>query len=96
MQYHAQALAANGVDVDIVGFEGTPLPRRITQDPRITLHRFKPPRSSIRHELSGSPYAVVGLFDAVRLSLRLWRTIQRIRSTRAAMSASTPPMVSRS
>ena len=27
MQYHARALALNGVDVDIVGREGTPLPR---------------------------------------------------------------------
>ena len=25
MRYHAQALAANGVDVDLVGFEGMPL-----------------------------------------------------------------------
>jgi hypothetical protein len=27
MRYHAHALAANGVDVDLVGLEGTPLPR---------------------------------------------------------------------
>ena len=43
MQYHAQALAAqNGVDVDLVGFEGTPLPKAITDDPRITVHRLNP------------------------------------------------------
>jgi len=30
MRYHAQALAGHGVDVDLVGFEGTPLPREIT------------------------------------------------------------------
>ena len=78
MQYHARALGANGVDVDLVGFEGTPLPKRITEDPRITLHRFVPPRLRIRQGLSGSPYAVVGLFDAARLSLRLWRTLRTL------------------
>jgi beta-1,4-mannosyltransferase len=79
MQYHALALAASGVDVDLVGFEGTALSRRITDDPRITIHRFAPPRLGIRHELSGSPYAVAGLFDAVRLSLRLWRTLRTLK-----------------
>ena len=43
MRYHAQALAANGVDVDLVGLEGTPLPKAITEEPRITVHRLAPP-----------------------------------------------------
>ena len=46
MRYHAHALAANGVDVDLVGFEGTPLPRAITDEPRITVHRLQPPRAA--------------------------------------------------
>src|SRR5580765_359250 len=79
MQYHAHALATNGVDVDLVGFEGTPLPKRISEDPHITLHRFAPPRLKIRLGLSGSPYAVVGLFDAARLSIRLWRVLRTLR-----------------
>jgi beta-1,4-mannosyltransferase len=79
MQYHAQALAANGLDVDLVGFDGTSLPKRIAEDPRITVHRFKSPRLSIRRELSGSRYAVVGLFDAARLTLRLWRTLRTLK-----------------
>lgn len=78
MQYHAHALAASGVDVDLVGFEGTPLPRRITEDPRITVHRFDPPRLKFRHGLIGSPYAAAGLFDALRLGGRLWRTLRRL------------------
>src|ERR1700730_16119163 len=78
MQYHALALAANGGDVDLVGFEGTALSRRITDEPRITIHRFRPPRLGIRHELSGSPYAVAGLFDAGRLSFRLWRGLRTL------------------
>lgn len=78
MQYHAQALAANGVDVDLVGFEGTSLPKRIAEDPRITVHRFAPPRLKLRQALSGTSYAVLGLVDALRLTLRLWRVLRRL------------------
>ena len=79
MRYHAHALAANGVDVDLVGLEGTPLPREITDDPRITVHRLATPRLKIRGELTGSTYAVAGLFDAMRISFRLWRTLRRLK-----------------
>src|SRR4029450_10026589 len=79
MRYHAHALAANGVDVDLVGLEGTPLPREISDDPRITVHRLATPRLKIRGELSGSTYAVAGLFDAMRISFRLWHTLRRLR-----------------
>jgi beta-1,4-mannosyltransferase len=78
MQYHAHALVSNGVDVDLVGLEGTPLSRRITDDPRITVHRIKKTRLRIRRSLYGSSYAVAGLFDAARLSVRLWRTLRRL------------------
>ena len=78
MQYHAHALASNGVDVDLVGLEGTPLSKRITDDPRITVHRFTGTRLRIRRNLYGSSYAVAGLFDAARLSVRLWRTLRRL------------------
>ncbi len=78
MQYHARALVSNGVDVDLVGLEGTPLSKRITDDPRITIHRIKGTRLRIRRSLYGSSYAVAGLFDAARLGLRLWRTLRRL------------------
>jgi len=78
MQYHAHALVSNGVDVDLVGLEGTPLSKRITDDPRITVHRIKGTRLRIRRSLYGSSYAVAGLFDAARLGLRLWRTLRRL------------------
>jgi len=78
MQYHAQALAANGVKVDLVGFVGTPLPRRVLDDARITVHRLAP---SLLRLVPGSgpgyePFAAV---DAMRLSLRLWRLLRRLR-----------------
>jgi beta-1,4-mannosyltransferase len=78
MRYHAQALAANGVDVDLVGFEGTALPRALTDEPRISVHRIAPPRLRLRGDLTGSSYAAAGLFDALRLAFRLWRTLNRL------------------
>ena len=47
MRYHARALSANGVDVDLVGLEGTPLPRDISDDPKITVRRLPNPRLKI-------------------------------------------------
>jgi beta-1,4-mannosyltransferase len=79
MRYHAQALAANGVEVDLVGLEGTPLPRAVTDEPRITVHRIASSRLRIRAELTGSSYAAAGLLDAARVSFRLWRTLRRLR-----------------
>src|SRR4051812_29027863 len=90
MQYHAHALAANGVDVDLVGFDGTAVPKRIMEDPRIALHRFEPPRLRIRHGLSGAPYAVVGLFDALRLGHRLWRVLRDLKGATLVLVQNPP------
>ena len=79
MRYHAQALAANGVLVDLVGLEGTPLPRAVTDEPRITVHRITPPALRTRGGLTGSTYAAAGLLDAARVSFRLWRTLKKLR-----------------
>jgi beta-1,4-mannosyltransferase len=78
MQYHAHALAAHGVEVDLVGFEGTPLPRAITDEPRIRVHRLTP--STLRHRSRrvGLAYAFVALVDAAVLSFRLWRSLRRL------------------
>ena len=79
MLYHAHALAANGVDVDLVGFEGTPLPKAIADEPRIALHRLNPPTLRQRRRFSRSTYAAAGLVDAARLSVRLWRLFRTLR-----------------
>ena len=42
MQYHAHALAAHDVDVDLVGLAGTPLPAAVTDEPLIAIHRLQP------------------------------------------------------
>jgi beta-1,4-mannosyltransferase len=78
MLYHAHALAASGVDVDLVGFEGTPLPRAVTEHSRIAIHRLNPATLRLRGGFSGSGYAVAGLLDAARLSFRLWRTLRTL------------------
>ncbi len=76
MRYHAQALAAHGVYVDLVGFEGTPLGRAITGDPHITVHRLS--ASMLRHGAPSLSYAPVALVDAARISFRLWTTLRRL------------------
>ena len=80
MLYHAQALASNGVDVDLVGFEGTPLPRAIVDQTGIAVHRMNAPQLRRRRGMSGAAYAFAALLDAGRLSLRLWRTLRRLKA----------------
>src|SRR3954463_10562897 len=77
MRYHAQALSAHGVDVDLVGFEGTTLPRSITDDPRITVHRLS--ASRLRHGAPILRYAPMALVVSLRMAVRLWRTLRRLR-----------------
>jgi beta-1,4-mannosyltransferase len=78
MQYHAHALAAHGVDVDLVGFEGTPLPRAIAGEARIAVHRLRPSTLRAHTTRVGAGYAIVALVDAARLSFRLWRTLKSL------------------
>ena len=77
MQYHARALAASGVDVDLVGYEGTPLPRAVTDDPRITVHRVRASTLRLRQS-SAIAYALIAVFDTLRLSARLWRRLRAL------------------
>jgi beta-1,4-mannosyltransferase len=77
MQYHARALAASGADVDFVGHEGTPLPRAIAEDARITVHRLAPSTLRLRRS-SAFGYAVVAVIDTIRFSYRLWRKLRTL------------------
>ena len=78
MRYHARALAANGVAVDLVGLEGTPVPREINEDPRIHVYRVAPSLLRRRRGLTGFAYTFSALVDAFRLSFRLWRTLRSL------------------
>jgi beta-1,4-mannosyltransferase len=70
MQYHARALAAAGVDVDVIGHEGAALPKILT-DPRISIHRLPAPKLRFRIKRSKILYGLVATYDAFRASLRL-------------------------
>jgi len=60
MQYHASALATSGVDVDLIGEEGTPVPARV-QHPRIRIHAMTP-----RRGVFGVPGSALALFAVLR------------------------------
>jgi beta-1,4-mannosyltransferase len=78
MQYHARALALNGVDVDIVGQGGTPLPKFLTDNPRIAIRPFG--QGDLRRH-AGRSKVLYGLFaaiDAVETSIGLLVALLRI------------------
>jgi beta-1,4-mannosyltransferase len=78
MQYHARALALNGVDVDIVGQQGAPLPKFLTDNPRITI---RPLREANLRRHAGRSKLLYGLFatiDAVRTSIGLLVALMRL------------------
>lgn len=77
MQYHAHALAESGADVDFVGLEGTPLPRVVTDHPRITVHRLQPSTSRFRQG-AALVYSGIATGDALRLAWRLWRQLRAL------------------
>jgi beta-1,4-mannosyltransferase len=79
MQYHARALAASGVDVDLVGYEGAPMPRFITDEPRIRVHRL--PEARLRYRADRRSKIVFGFLatiDATVASFRLLSALLRL------------------
>jgi len=89
MQYHARALSASGLDVDFVGFEGTSLPKLVTDDPRITVHRITPSSRRLRQS-SGAQYAIVAVFDTLSTGYRLWRRLRRLPPPDLVLAANPP------
>jgi beta-1,4-mannosyltransferase len=89
MQYHAHALAASGVDVDLVGYEGAPLARRVADNPRIRVHRFPSSTLRARHD-HGIGYAFLAVIDALRVSWRLWRALRPLKGA-ALVLVRNPP-----
>ena len=77
MQYHARALASSGIDVDLVGFEGTALPKSIVDDSRVTIHRFSTSTTRYR-QTNGTTYAIAAVYDTLRIGVRLWRVLRSL------------------
>jgi beta-1,4-mannosyltransferase len=78
MQYHAHALASSGVEVDVIGYEGAPLPKLITDDARVRVHRLVESRSRFRTRRSKLLYGAFATWDAMCSSLRLFLMLVRI------------------
>jgi beta-1,4-mannosyltransferase len=77
MQYHAHALATCGVDVDFVGYAGSPLPRRLAENARITVRHVGESRLRFRVGRSTVLYSLAAVVDAVLLSMRLFAALMR-------------------
>jgi len=78
MQYHAHALAASGVDVDFVGYDGAPLPKFLTDEPRVTVHHIAEAKLRTRTGRSSILYALAALIDGIRLSVRLTLALMQL------------------
>jgi beta-1,4-mannosyltransferase len=78
MQYHARALSANGVEVDLVGYEGAPLPQFLNEDPRVSVHRLPSARLRLKAGPSHVAYGVLATIDAIRTSFRLLLALMRV------------------
>jgi beta-1,4-mannosyltransferase len=78
MQYHAHALASNAVDVEFIGYEGAPLPKFLTGDPRVRLHRFPEARLRSRTGRSSIMYSLAAFIDGFRSSIRLMAALMRL------------------
>jgi beta-1,4-mannosyltransferase len=91
MQYHARALVAAGVDVDLIGYEGTALPQFLTH-PRLEVHRLR--EAGLRHRSKRSKvlYGLLATIDAIRASLRLGVALMRIRRPDLILVQSPPAM----
>ncbi len=79
MQYHALALAESGVEVDLVGYKGAPLPKFLTEHLRVAVHRLDEARW--RYQASSRSKIIYGglaALDAVRASYRLLSALMRI------------------
>jgi len=75
MQYHARALAAHDAQVDLIGYEGVALPRAVTSDPRIAVHRVREARLRDRSGRSTTLYVLFALVDGMRSTLVVGRAL---------------------
>src|SRR6266849_6801073 len=63
---------------DLIGYEGAPLPKFLTDDPRVTIHRLANARMRFRIRRSKVIYGVLAAFDALRTTIRLGATLLKI------------------
>ena len=91
MQYHARALASEAF-VDLIGYEGAPLPQALAADPRIAVHRVREPRLRDRSGASSTLYALFAIVDGIHSTLRIGRALWKVPPA-AVILAQNPPSV---
>jgi beta-1,4-mannosyltransferase len=77
MLYHARSLALHGVDVDLVGDDGSALPREIIEHPRIRVHRMKRRRTNVFARFAVAVSAARMMLQAVRLFALLFFRVRK-------------------
>jgi beta-1,4-mannosyltransferase len=88
MQYHAQALAAHDIDVDVVAHAGTRPPSALLDHPRIALHLL-PPRSE--RTRSRATFVVAAALAMLGHALRLvWLLLFTVRKPDVLLVQSPP------
>ncbi|HEY7290676.1 MAG TPA: glycosyltransferase [Vicinamibacterales bacterium] len=92
MQYHAQALAASGVDVDFIGYAGAPLPKRLAGDPHITVRHLSEARLRQRVGRSAILFACAAFIDGFRTSISLFTALMRTPSFDVLLVQSPPAL----
>ena len=92
MQYHARALATAGVDVDLIGYEGAPLPQFLTdsENPRSSSSGSQAARLAANARRSSSVSSPS--IDAIRASVRLGVALMTIRRPDLLLVQSPPAM----
>jgi beta-1,4-mannosyltransferase len=73
MQYHAQALAGDGVEVDLVGYGRL----ECEDDPRIAVHSLRAPRWLQSAQWPKPMFVLIALLRVAHQALQLWWTLRR-------------------
>ena len=93
MLYHALELADAGAAVDLVGYAGRPLPRRVNEHSGIRCHRLRDSDPAWRHGLPRPLFAIHAAFRLTVLGARLLRLLLNDVSRPEYLLVQTPPAV---
>lgn len=93
MRYHALALADSGVEVDLIGYTGSALPRALCGHPRIRCHLMPPTPLRFLERIKDSLFPAVSLVKIVVQAARLLRLLLFVVEKPDAVLVQNPPGV---
>jgi len=93
MRYHALALADSGVEVDLIGYAGSALPRALWDHPRIRCHLMPPTPLRFLDRLKDAPFPAVALVRIVVQTARLLRLLLLVVRKPDVILVQNPPAV---